>query len=93
VYTSVPADFYLGHGKFFRGRLLTSTPDQIVKQIDQMEQEASNVRSEILKLCWYMRGGLTYTEAMQLSFKERELISSLIKENLDTTKKSGLPFF
>lgn len=61
--------------------------------IDQMDQEASNLRSEILKLCWYMRGGLSYSEAMQLSFKERELIGAIVKENLDTTKKSGLPFF
>jgi hypothetical protein len=61
--------------------------------IDQMEQEAVSLRGEILKLCWYMRGGLTYSEGMQLSFKERELISQLVKENLDTTKKSGLPFF
>ena len=40
-----------------------------------------------------MRGGLSYSEAMQLSFKERELIGAIVKENLDTTKKSGLPFF
>jgi hypothetical protein len=58
-----------------------------------MEQEAVSLRSEILKLCWYMRGGLSYSEGMQLSFKERELISQLVKDNLDTTKKSGLPFF
>lgn len=58
-----------------------------------MEQEAANIRSEILKLCWYMRGGLTYTEAMQLSFNEREIVGRIIKENLETTKKSGLPFF
>jgi hypothetical protein len=61
--------------------------------IDRMEQEAVSLRGEILKLCWYMRGGLTYSEAMHLSIKERELISQLIKENLETTKKSGLPFF
>ena len=52
-----------------------------------------SIRSELLKLCWYMRGGMTYTEAMQMSFKERELIGNIVKENLDTTKKSGLPFF
>ena len=40
-----------------------------------------------------MRGGLTYAEAMQMSFQERELIGVIIKENLETTKKSGLPFF
>lgn len=40
-----------------------------------------------------MRGGLTYDEAMQLGAQERELISKLIDENLETTKKSGMPFF
>lgn len=58
-----------------------------------MEKEAKQIRADTLKLCWYMRGGLTYAEAMLLSFQERESISALVKENLETTKKSGLPFF
>ena len=58
-----------------------------------MEKEAEAVRNDSLKICWFMRGGLTYTEAQQLSPKERELVSRLVKENLETTKKSGLPFF
>jgi len=61
--------------------------------IERMDREAKQTRSEILKLCWYMRGGITYTEAMNLSSEERTIIGALIKENLDTTKKSGLPFF
>lgn len=44
-------------------------------------------------MSWYMRGGLTYDQAMALGTKERDLIGALIKDNLDTTKKSGLPFF
>jgi hypothetical protein len=40
-----------------------------------------------------MRGGLTYDEGMQLSQTEREIISEIVKENMETTKKSGLPFF
>jgi hypothetical protein len=58
-----------------------------------MEKEAKLIREEALKMCWYMRGGITYVDAMNLSSMERELVSSLIKENLETTKKSGLPFF
>jgi hypothetical protein len=58
-----------------------------------MERESNAIRNETLKLCWYMRGGLTYTEAMNLNNEERIMIGKLIKENLDTTKKSGLPFF
>jgi hypothetical protein len=44
-------------------------------------------------MAWYMRGGLSYDQALQLSTSERKIISELIKENLETTKKSGLPFF
>ena len=44
-------------------------------------------------MTWYMRGGINYEQALQLSMSERKIISALIKENLDTTKKSGLPFF
>lgn len=40
-----------------------------------------------------MRGGVTYDEAMQLSTAERSIINDIVKENLETTKKSGLPFF
>lgn len=58
-----------------------------------MDKECEGIRQEALKMSWFMRGGLTYDQALQLSVKERTLIGQLIKENLDTTKKSGLPFF
>jgi hypothetical protein len=40
-----------------------------------------------------MRGGITYDESMALSFQERELINEIVKNNMDVTQKSGLPFF
>jgi hypothetical protein len=58
-----------------------------------MEREAKKIRAEILRMCWSMRGGVTYSEAMQMSYNDRLLIGDLIKENMDTTKKSGLNYF
>ena len=58
-----------------------------------METESNTLRQEALKLAWYMRGGITYEQILQLSFNERTYISDIVKENLDVTKKSGLPFF
>lgn len=40
-----------------------------------------------------MRGGLSYEDAMFLSQSERALIAELVKENMEITKKSGLPFY
>jgi len=48
---------------------------------------------EIMKICWFMRGGVTWQEALNLSPEERTVISKLVKENMETTKKTGQPFF
>ena len=58
-----------------------------------MESQTKMLRHELFKICWYMRGGVTYQEALNLSPDEREIIGKLVKENLDTTKKTGQPFF
>lgn len=73
--------------------LLTSNSEQIEQIVDGYDKDVKRIRSECMKLSWYMRGGLTYDQALTLSLQEREIISDLIKENLETTKKSGLPFF
>jgi hypothetical protein len=58
-----------------------------------MDREAESIRQESLKMSWYMRGGITYDQVLALSSKERSMISDIIKDNLETTKKSKLPFF
>jgi len=40
-----------------------------------------------------MRGGVTIDEAYNLSHEDKMLINDIVKENMETTKKSGLPFF
>jgi len=40
-----------------------------------------------------MRGGLSYNDALLLSTDEREIIGKIIKEHMETTKESGMPFF
>ena len=57
------------------------------------ENEIRAYKDDALRISWYMRGGISYEDTMMLSQQERELISKIIKENMETTKKSGLPFF
>lgn len=44
-------------------------------------------------MSWYMRGGVTYADILNMSEIEREAINKIIEDNLETTKKSQLPFF
>jgi hypothetical protein len=61
--------------------------------LDRMEGESKALKDNILRLCWYMRGSISYNDAMMLSQTDREIINKIIKDNLETTQKSKLPFF
>jgi len=65
---------------------------EIIALSNKMDKEARAVKKDVFKLCWYMRG-LSYSEGMNLSWEERDIISEIVKENLETTKKTGLNFF
>lgn len=80
-------------GKFFRQRLLTLDNDAIVKLLDSYDKEIRAIKDDALRMSWYMRGGISYEDIMMLSEEERKTIGKIIKDNLDTTEKSHLPFF
>jgi hypothetical protein len=44
-------------------------------------------------MAWYMRGGASYEDILNMSIEERKAINDIIDSNLETTKKSQLPFF
>lgn len=72
---------------------MSLSDEQIVEYLNELDKESKAVKKDLLKLCWYMRGGLTYEEAYTLGQQERDIISDIIKDNLETTKKSKMPFF
>lgn len=67
--------------------------EEIVKELDRLEKDTKALKDEALRICWYMRGSVSYNEAMLLSATDRKLINKIIKDNLETTKESRLPFF
>ena len=69
-----------------------STEDMIA-YFDKLEAQSKAIKEEVLRLCWYMRGGLDYNDAMLLSLDDRKIIGKIVKDNLETSKKSGMPFF
>jgi hypothetical protein len=58
-----------------------------------MSNYQKEIKLDLTKIVWYMRGGISFEEAYYLTPEDKEIISKIIKENLETTKKSGLPFF
>jgi hypothetical protein len=44
-------------------------------------------------MAWYMRGGASYEDVLNMSDAERKSINEIIENNLEVTKQSQLPFF
>ncbi len=66
---------------------------EILKEVENLDKESKAIKADLMKMCWYMRGGISFDDAFYMSIEEREIVADIIKENLETTKKSGLPFF
>ena len=72
---------------------MTLDDQEIVTLLDSYGKESKALKKEALKISWHMRGGLSYDDVMALSTDERIIINDIIKDNMEVTKKSGMPFF
>lgn len=73
--------------------LLRLDPQSFQKLLDDFEKTVLEIKKSAMSMAWYMRGGATYEDILNMSSEERQAIRALIEENIETTKKSGLPFF
>lgn len=64
-----------------------------MKYLKDMDSEVKNLKHELLKICWYMRGGVSYQESLNMSIDERKIVGNIVKDNLETTKKTNRDFF
>lgn len=86
-------NFSLDYGNVFRGALLHKNSEEISELILQFESDIGRTKKDLLRSVWFMRGGVSYTEALKMSAKERRLINKIVDDNIKTTKESGMPFF
>ena len=74
-------------------RLLHLDHAGVKKLIDDMEEECASIKKNALSMSWYMRGGVSYEDILNMSSDERSEIKKIIDNNMEVTKKSQLPFF
>lgn len=74
-------------------KLLRLSEEEIEKLVEEMEVEVKNIYENLLRLSWYMRGGVRYLDLFNMNVREIEVINKIIDGNLELTKNSKLPFF
>jgi hypothetical protein len=68
-------------------------PEQVKELIEGMEKDVSTIKRNALTYSWYMRGGVSYEDILNMSGEEMDEIAKLVENNLETTKKTQMPFF
>lgn len=66
---------------------------EIISLLKRYDRDSKAIKEDILRMCWAMRGSISYDDAMLLSEQERKIIGKIIEDNLDITKKTGLNYF
>ena len=88
---SSPVD--IDHCNHFRQKLIQASESDIVNIIESMDKEIKSITADMLKLCWFMRGSISYSEAFGLTNIERDMIGKIIQENIEISKKINQPIF
>ena len=57
-----------------------------------MENDTKQIKDDVYRIGWYMRGSFTYDDLMfKISLEDRKILNNFIKENIETVNKTKLP--
>jgi len=64
----------------------------ILDLVDNYENKVKQIKDEVFKLAWYMRGSVQAQDLFWIyTAEDREIISNIVKEHIETTNKTGMP--
>ena len=71
---------------------LTMGESDLLKLSTQYENEIKQLKDELYRIAWYMRGSISYDDLMfKLNREDKEIMNRIIKDNIETTNKTKMP--
>jgi len=68
------------------------SPMEIIQLSKEMENQTKEIKFNVFKISWYMRGGVTSEDLFwRYSIEDRNILNDVIKENIEVVNKTGLP--
>jgi hypothetical protein len=59
---------------------------------EEFEEDIKKIKDTVYRLSWYMRGGLSVdTLLYNTDVMDQDVISKIIKDNIENTKNSKMP--
>ena len=64
----------------------------IEEYLVRLENEIKEFKTELVRISWYMRGGVTVDQLLhQYSYDDRKSMYEVVKENVDISKETNMP--
>lgn len=73
--------------------LKTGKQEDKIKMFEQLRREARSLVRSVIELIYYMRGAISYTEMMEMSYAEREVVSEFLEQRMEVEKKNPHPVY
>ena len=72
---------------------MTATQQDIREMREKYKKMLDKTHKNLIKLTWYMRGGISLTEIYDMPVGNIKHIESVIQDNVELSKKAKTPIF
>ncbi len=69
----------------------TASAAEIVEKQESYQKKLDELHKSLLKLTWYMRGGVSITELHEMPANHISYLNEIVQENFDLSQKAGTP--
>jgi len=73
--------------------LISTSDSEILELSESFETDVKQIKHNIYKLSWYMRGGVNSQELLcDTDLDDLDILHTIVKENIEFTKSTKMPF-
>jgi hypothetical protein len=71
--------------------LKTASQNEIIEKQESYKKQLDILHKSLLKLTWYMRGGVSITELHEMPASHIKYLNEIINENFELSQRAGTP--
>lgn len=73
--------------------MISTSDSEILELSESFETDVKQIKHNIYKLSWYMRGGVNSQELLcDTDLDDLDILHTIVKENIEFTKSTKMPF-
>ena len=68
---------------------MTLSNPEIERLLKDYEKNIAELKTVVAQICWYMRGGVNYSQLMEMSNRDYKYFNSVVEDNIELSKKNN----